>query len=295
MSLGTPKAEVEVDEDLVRSLLRTQHPDLAEQPLALHETGFDNFTFRLGDALTLRLPRREAAAELVVNEQRWLPLLAPRLPIPIPAPLRVGAPSERYPWHWSVLPWLPGHAADEETPGPEESIPFASFLRALHRPAPEEAPDNPFRGVPLAARASVIDERLARLREKTDLIGSEVEEAWQAALSAPTSTERMWLHGDLHARNVLVDHGRISGIIDFGDITSGDVATDLAGAWALFEDPAARRRILDEYAADAPTRCRARGWAVAFGAMLLDSGLIDHPRHAVMGERTLRRIAEDDF
>ena len=295
MNLGTPKPEIDVGEDLIRSLLRDQHPDLADRPLVLFDTGWDNFTFRLGEDLALRLPRREAAAQLILNEQRWLPQLATRLPIPIPAPLRVGNPGAGYPWHWSVLPWLPGRAADEEAPRSDQAIPFAAFLRALHQPAPEDAPENPFRGCALAERASAIEERLTRLRTKTDLIGTEVEEAWRAALSAPVSTESMWLHGDLHARNTLVDHGEISGIIDFGDITSGDVATDLAAAWALFEDSGARRRVLDEVGADAATRCRARGWAVSFGAMLLDTGLIDHPRHAVMGERMLRRIAEDDF
>jgi aminoglycoside phosphotransferase (APT) family kinase protein len=295
MSLGTPKPEIEVDEALVRSLLRDQHPDLADQPLALFETGWDNFTFRLGRDLALRLPRREAAAQLILNEQRWLPHLAVHLPIPIPAPLRVGHPSAQYPWPWSVLPWLPGHAADQEAPGSDQARPFASFLRALHQPAPEDAPENPFRGCALAKRAPSIEERLIRLRAKTDLIGPEVEAAWHAALSAPKSTERLWLHGDLHARNTLVDRGKISGIIDFGDITSGDPATDLAAAWALFDTSEARLRVLDEVAADSATRCRARGWAVSFGAMLLDTGLIDHPRHAAMGERTLRRIAEDDF
>ena len=295
MSPGTPESEIEIDAGLVRSLLCDQHPDLADHELVFFESGWDNSTFRLGDELALRLPRREAAAQLILNEQRWLPELAARLPIPISAPLRVGRPSADYPWHWSVLPWLPGQTANEASPNRDEASRLASFLRALHQPAPEDAPENPFRGCALSKRAAPVEERLARLRKKTDLIGPKVETAWRAALGARESEERMWLHGDLHARNVLVDRERISGIIDFGDITAGDVATDLAAAWALFEDPSARLRVLDEVNADAATRCRARGWAVSFGAMLLDTGLVDHPRHAVMGERTLRRVAEDGF
>ena len=84
MSAGTPEAEIEVDESLVRSLLEEQHPDLADQPLGFAEMGFDNFMFRLGDALAIRMPRRAVAAPLILNEQRWLPALAARLPIPIP-------------------------------------------------------------------------------------------------------------------------------------------------------------------------------------------------------------------
>ena len=295
MGVATPDAEVELDEGGVRLLLQDQHPDLADQNLVLFDTGWDNFTFRLGEGLAVRLPRRAAAADLILNEQQWLPRLASRLPISIPAPLRVGVPSAEYPWHWSVLPWIRGRAADEDEPASDQAIPLAAFLRALHQPAPEDAPKNPFRGCPLAKRAASIEERLTRLREKTDLIGVEIEEAWQSALLATESTERMWLHGDLHARNTLVERGKLTGIIDFGDITAGDVATDLAAIWGLFEASSARQSALDAYDADAATRRRARGWAVSFGAMLLDTGLVDHPRHAAMGERTLRRIAEDDF
>ncbi len=295
MSVGTPKAEVSVDEDLVRGLLHDQHPDLADLTLTVLEPGFDNFIFRLGSDLAVRLPRREVAAELIEHEQRWLPWLAEKLPLPIPAPIRTGVPSDHYPWCWSVLPWLPGRAADEEPPTPDQAIPFAEFLLALHQPASDDAPENPFRGCSLAARAPTIDDRLVRLRVKTDLIGDDVEGVWRAAQSAPDSSQEMWLHGDIHARNTLVSDGKITGIIDWGDITSGDVATDLAAIWGLFEDARARRDAIDRYAPDDATLCRARGWAVSFGALLLDTGLVDHPRHAAMGEKTLRRVAEDEF
>ena len=293
MSVGTPEAEVSVDEALVRELLLEQHSDLADRPLRFVEAGFDNFMFRLGSEHVVRLPRRETSADLIRNEQRCLPLLAPKLPLPIPAPIRTGVPSTLYPWHWSVLPWLPGRAADEEAIASDQAIPFAAFLRALHRPAAADAPDNPFRGCPLADRAEPVGERLVRLREKTSLITSAVEQTWQTALAAAASTEALWIHGDLHARNTLVEGGKIIGIIDWGDVTSGDAATDLASIWGLFEEPSARREAIETYKPDADLLCRAKGWAVSFGALLLDTGLVDHPRHAVMGEDLLRRIAED--
>ena len=126
--MGTPAPEIDLDVDLVQSLLREQHPDLVDQELVLFDTGWDNFTFRLGEELALRFPRREAAAQLILNEQRWLPELATHLPIPIPTPLRVGLPSAEYPWHWSVLPWLPGQAADQAAPHSDQAAPFAGFL-----------------------------------------------------------------------------------------------------------------------------------------------------------------------
>ena len=294
MNPGTPRAEIGIDVDLIRRLLLQQHPDLAGLEIRPFESGWDNAMFRLGDELVLRFPRREVAAQLVRNEQRCLARLADRLPIPVPAALRIGRPAQGYPWSWSVLPWIPGHPADEAPPRADQAIPFASFLRALHQPAPDDAPGNAVRGVPLASRAEALEERLGRLRRETDRIGPAIEKTWRSALAAPASQHSCWLHGDLHARNILVENGVLSGIIDWGDVTSGDAATDLAGIWALFEDAAARRAALDHYAPDDATLKRARGWAVLFGVVLLDTGRIDNPRHAAMGERTLRRLAEDE-
>ena len=133
-----PAAEIEVTEGLVRHLLADQHHDLARLPLTLVANGWDNVIFRLGSELTVRLPRRQLAADLVVHEQRWLPELAGRLPIRIPAPVRVGVPDERYPWRWSICPWFGGDvAADVELADPVlEARRLGAFVAALHAPAP---------------------------------------------------------------------------------------------------------------------------------------------------------------
>jgi hypothetical protein len=62
----------------------------------------------------------------------------------------------------------------------------------------------------------------------------------------------------------------------------------------LFSDRAARERALLDYAADADTVLRAKGWAVLFAVMLSDTGLQDHPRHAAIGDAALRQLHEDD-
>jgi len=290
---GTPAADIEVDTALVRRLLAAQHPDLAALPLEAFEAGWDNAMFRLGAEWAVRLPRRLAAAHLLQHEQRWLPELADRLPIPVPAPWRIGHPGEGYPWHWSVLPWLPGVASDLMPPDASQAVPFARFLRALHVAAPTDAPLNPVRGVPLARRAAVVEERLQRLEARTALVTPAVRRAWQQALDAPWDGETTWIHGDLHARNVLVDHAAISGIIDWGDMARGDRATDLAAFWIVLPDADARRAAIDAYAdASDALWARALGWAVLFGSVLLDTGLADHPRHARIGELTLRRVAQ---
>lgn len=291
---GTPASELEIDGTLVRRLLEEQHPDLADLPIELVDAGWDNAMFRLGDQLSVRLPRRQVAAALLENEQIWLPQLAARLPIPVPSPLRVGQPTSVYPWSWSILPWLSGITADRAEPQPDQASRLASFLRALHSPAPANAPANPVRGVPLQQRAAAVAERMQRLETTTNLITPEIKITWNRAVNAPVDLPPTWLHGDLHARNVLVENGVITGIIDWGDMTAGDLATDLAAIWMLFSTPSVRQQVLIEYGnVSEATLQRAKGWAVLFGVMLLDSGLLDNLRHAVMGERTLRRIAEE--
>ena len=103
-----PAADVEVTTELVRRLLAGQHQDLAGRPVEFLANGWDNAMFRLGDDLLVRLPRREAAAQILLNEQRWLPVLAPRIQLPIPYPERTGLPAHGYPFSWSVVPYLPG-------------------------------------------------------------------------------------------------------------------------------------------------------------------------------------------
>src|SRR3982751_1828055 len=103
-----PRAEVTIDLDLVRALLREQHPDLAALTLVDAGEGWDNRLVRVGEKLAVRMPRRAAAADVIEQEQRWLPALAARLPLPVPVPVRTGRPGCGYPWRWSVVPWLPG-------------------------------------------------------------------------------------------------------------------------------------------------------------------------------------------
>jgi aminoglycoside phosphotransferase (APT) family kinase protein len=286
-----PAADIEIGAALVRSLLREQHPDLADLPLQPVDSGWDNAMFRLGEALVVRLPRRVAAAHLIEHEQEWLPQLAPLLPLPVPAPVRIGRPAESYPWRWSIVPWLSGRNADLCEPRVDQAERLAAFLRALHRPAPANAPVNPYRGGPLRERAEQIAERIGRLERDTTLLNDDVVRLYHAALEAPIDVAPTWLHGDLHAGNLLVDEGVITGVIDWGDMASGDRATDLATLWMNLSDRKARENAMRACSgvSDA-TWLRAKGWAVFFGVTLGTSGLAGDTRHALMARRTLERV-----
>jgi len=290
-----PAAEVGVSPELVRRLLEAQQPDLAHLPVRLMAYGWDNFMYRLGDDLAVRLPRRAAAAGLIVHEQRWLPVVAPRLPLPVPAPVRAGRPALGYPWPWSIVPLLPGQLAAREPPADpaRAAASLGRFLGALHVPAPPDAPANPLRGIPLAERAAAVTENLSVLGGLVDR--GAATRAWRAALATPAwGRAPVWLHGDLHPANILVHRGRISGVIDFGDITAGDPATDLSVAWMLL--PAdCRGAFRDAYRAASGRAdgddlwARARGWALALSLACLANSA-DNPLIAAIGRRTIDAV-----
>lgn len=269
-------AEIDIAPELVERLVATQHPQLVGD-VTLLAHGWDNDVFRLGADLVVRMPRRRAAVPLLDHERRWLPLLADRLPVPIPSPVAVGRPGEGYPWPWTVLPYLAGEGASgvpRRRRGPLVE-PLAGALRALHTPAPADAPRNPVRGVPLADRDEPVRERLRseRLDARADLLG-----LWEDALAAPRfDREPVWLHGDLHPANALVGaDGALAALIDFGDLTSGDPATDLAAGWLFFDrDDRARFRAL--VGGDDATWRRARGWAVALASAMVVGSAPDSP------------------
>lgn len=292
-SMSSPVAEVEIGEDLVRRLLAQQRPEWADLGLVRVGEGWDNVLFRLGDDLAVRMPRRAMAAHLVVNEQRWLPVLAPRLPLPVPVPLHLGVAGHGYPWSWSVVPWIEGDVIDRQQPADWTRVAtqLGTFLAALHAPAPRDAPSNPYRGGPLVERT---DRLLAGLDVVGDVVDrSAVEAAWAMLVDTPADGGApRWLHGDLHPLNILVDRGVVSGVIDFGDITAGDRAADLSVAWTVLPGPV--RAVFREAAGSAlpvddHTWDRARAWALALGIAYLHGD----GRVAAIGDRAVVEALTD--
>ena len=293
--MDTPAADILVDELLVRRLLRQQHPDLARRDLRLVANGWDNVMYRLGDDLVVRLPRRTIAAKLIEHEQRWLPSFAERVSIPIPAPVRIGIGTEEFPWRWSVIPWLDGELASGTPLEDHGSLAddLATFIRELHTPAAADAPTNPVRGVPLASRDAVVRERLA-----SGLVprAKDVAPLWAAAVATrPWTSPPVWLHGDLHPANILLRGGRLAGVIDFGDLTGGDPATDLATAWLTF-DAAGRASFREALAGllgnagyDDATWARARGWAIVLATAFLTNSA-DNPAMHAIGAHALNEV-----
>ncbi|MDQ1051108.1 aminoglycoside phosphotransferase family protein [Streptomyces sp. V4I2] len=264
--------EVKFEQDLVRALLRDQHPDLAGLELRDVNGGWDNQQWRLGEELAVRLPRTERAPALLHTEQTWLPVLAKLLPLPTPTPLRIGKPSSLFQHTWTIARWVEGEPADHAPITRIDAAEIlAEFLAVLHHKAPADAPANPTRGIPLAGLQVEPDGWFEVITDyKT---ADAAREVWEKAVAAPPwQGAPLWLHGDLHPANVVVRDGTLAGVIDFGEMCAGDPATDLSAAWILLPAGAASR-FFDAYEhADDATITRARGWAVLRALGLIGIG-----------------------
>src|SRR5215210_2563053 len=257
---------MEIDEQLARRLVDRQFPQWAGLPIhRVEHDGWDNRTFRLGDRMTVRMPSGPWYALQVEKEQRWLPRLAPQLPLPIPVPVAQGEPGEGYPYPWSVYGWLDGEVAmrAEIADLTAFAIAVARFLAALQRIDATDGPGpgrhNFFRGGPLTTYADETLEAIAALGDEVD--GDAAMPVWEDAVSARPDGDPVWFHGDVATGNLLLRDGRLAAVIDFGTSGVGDPACDTVIAWTLLRG-AARAAFRSALGADDATWARGRGWAL---------------------------------
>jgi aminoglycoside phosphotransferase (APT) family kinase protein len=286
-----------IDERLARRLVDRQFPQWTDLPITrVEQDGWDNRTFRLGDELSIRLPSGDWYALQVEKEQRWLPVLAGRLPLPIPTPVAAGVPGDGYPYPWSVYRWLDGRPAT--TARIDDLAAFATdlagFLVALRQVDPTGGPEpgrhNFFRGGPLTTYA---EETLAAV----DRLGAEIPRdavlaAWDDAVGAVWRGEPVWFHGDVAAGNLLVREGKLAAVIDFGSSGVGDPACDVVIAWTMLDGPSrdAFRRTLG---VDRATWSRGRGWALWKALITLAGALERGSASAALPRRDIRRVLAD--
>ena len=266
--------EVHVDVPLVRRLLERQFPKWADLPIEpVVPRGTDNALFRLGDEMVARLPRRERTVVTLEKERAWLPRIAPSLPVAVPRPLEDGVPGDGYPFPWAIYTWLEGETASVERIGDREAFArdLGESVAVLQGIDPTDGPPpgehNFFRGEPLVRRDAATRAAIPSLEARIDT--EAVTAAWEEALQAP-EWERppVWIHGDLDSRNLLVQDGRLSAVIDFGSLGVGDPACDAMVAWKVLTADT-RDIFRSVLSIDDPTWARGRGWALsqALGAM----------------------------
>jgi aminoglycoside phosphotransferase (APT) family kinase protein len=265
-----------IDVALARGLIDRQFPQWSDLPITeVALNGWDNRTFRLGSELSIRLPTGSWYAKQVEKEQRWLPVLAPRLPLPIPAPVVRGQPDDDYPFPWSVYRWLEGEPAAGAPIADltDFATALAQFLNSLERtdatdgPAPGE--HNFFRGGPLGHYAAEALEAVETLGD--EIPRDDVLRVWEDAMATTWERDPVWFHGDVAVGNLLVREGRLAAVLDFGSSGVGDPACDMVIAWTFLEG-ASRDRFRADRGVDPGTWSRGRGWALWKALITYDGG-----------------------
>lgn len=284
-----------IDASLVGRLIAAQFPQWADLPVVkVRSTGTDNAMYRLGDDLVVRLPRVPDAARQVDTEQRWLPRLAPHLPLPVPAPLGRGVPDLGFPMPWSVLAWLDGENAFD---GPivdlrDAAVALGSFVAAMRRVDATGGPRS-FRGGPVSVRDDEVRAAIRDLDADGTIDGEAATAAWEQALALPQWEGKAgWLHGDLMPGNLLTRHGRLAAVIDFGVVGTGDPACDVVPAWFLFGG--ATQEVFRAAAdVDDTTWARGRGWALCLGLGAAHRCRRRNPALAAAGRRAMFEALAD--
>jgi aminoglycoside phosphotransferase (APT) family kinase protein len=278
----------DIGTDLVRRLVDTQFPGWAGRPLRpVVPGGSDHLIHRLGDDLSVRLPRHDGAIGQAEKELRWLPRLAPHLPLAVPAPVAVGRPGFGYPWPWAVTRWLDGEVATVEVlaGSAETAVALAEFLGALQRFPP--AADAPGDARTLADRD--IGTRAAIAQAAVVFDAAAMTRLWEAALAAPGwDGPPVWVHGDFHTGNLLTDGHRVRAVIDFGGLGVGDPARDMMIAFTLLS-AGTRAVFRSALGVNDATWLRGRGWALATGLNAYCSYAATDARVAA---QTTRQITE---
>lgn len=290
--------KLEIDVALVRRLVAAQFPQWVHLPITpVERQGWDNRTFRLGVDKSVRLPSAAGYALQVQKEQRWLPELAPLLPLSIPVPLALGLPDKNFPWHWSIYRWLDGDTASLERLDDitEFATTLAHFLVALQKVdpsgGPSPGPHSFWRGGPLAIYEAETRRTIVGL---AGAVGTEAATAvWETALAASWKSPPVWFHGDVAAGNLLVREGKLKAVIDFGCSGVGDPACDMVIAWTLLtgESRGAFRQTL---AVEAGTWARGRGWALWKALITLAEHIHANSLIADEARRVLNEILADD-
>ncbi|WP_340682620.1 aminoglycoside phosphotransferase family protein [Amycolatopsis coloradensis] len=285
--------EADIDEELVRRLVAGQFPAWADLPIeAVASSGTDNAMYRLGTDLAVRLPRIPGAATDVAAEQKWVPLLAPHLPVVVPMPVACGGPALGYPYPWTVCRWLPGtNPAVDDLAAPEQlAADLASFITALRRVAPDCAPSGG-RGVPLAMRDKPTRTAIAALDGLVDTAA--VTAVWQDALRIPAwSDPPAWAHADLSPGNLLVRDGRLTAVIDWSIAGVGDPTVDLIVAWNLLP-ASARLTFREALDVDDDTWRRGRGWALSISLIQLPYYEHTNPALAANSRHVIAEVLAD--
>lgn len=289
----TPRSEVSITRKTVIQICDSV--SITVEHIEKVGEGWDNALFKVNNKYLLRLPRRATADILIQNEIRFLQSHSSGLSIDTPTILFSGRPCEWFPFHWFLSQYIEGSPAVYAKPKAHQIPRYIQFLKTLHSFDSTNAPHNLHRSSGLEQRASDMSTKLSALKKVSNVVDERMTKVWIDALEAEQVTEQVIIHGDLHARNILIQDSHFSGIIDWGDVCAGDPATDLASIWMLFGESAEREKAIKLYDYDSELIKRAKGWATVFGVLLTCIGIKNKDAHEIIGRFTLHNLQNDHF
>jgi aminoglycoside phosphotransferase (APT) family kinase protein len=283
---------------LVRRLIG-QFPELRTDSLRLLGEGWDRAAWLVNKDWVFGFPRRAVAVPGIEREMKFLPLLAPLLPLPIPRPVFFGRPAHGYAWPFFGSAFLPGRevcdVALDDARRIDAGVEVAAFLRRLHGAdvanavGADQLPFDPNRRADMTRRVAMTREQVKEIER----LGLWRAPALVARLLAeaeglpPPEQSLAVAHGDLHFRHLLVQDGRPSGVIDWVDVCRADPAIDLQLVWS-FLPPRGREAFLRVYGPVTEEQLlRARVLAFSLCAALAryghEEGMTSVEREAIVG------------
>jgi len=288
------KESLNITPELAGQLIANQFPEYAHLPIVpVQAQGHDNYTFRLGQQLLMRMPSAAVYALKVPIEQAVLPCLRPFISVAIPEPVKMGEPCLDYPFHFSIYKWLDGCSLNtlnmNHTTLNVLALELANFLKQLQAiqgvKLLEPGQHNWWRGAHVSVYDDQFRQQVAALAGVIDTANAMV--LWESACQTQWHKPAVWIHGDFASGNLLLQAGHLAGVIDFGGVAVGDPACDLVIAWTLL-DESARAIFIHAMALDENTWLRAKAWALWKATFEL-SQMLNHQQHAALVQKNIIR------
>lgn len=254
-----------INPTLVNAIISCQFPEYSHLAVTKpKKQGHDNHTFKLGKTMIVRLPTQQSYSQAVNKEQRFLPVLAPHLKTRIPKPVRLGMPSNLYPYHFSIYEWIPGKSLDVVNMCDQDkerlSLNMVEFLQELQDivvSGPSPGQHNWWRGGHISIYEKDAKKQFSQLSGMID--ANKATQLWDAACKTKWSKRPVWIHGDLSAGNILIQKNKLCAVIDFGCMGVGDPACDFGVAWTLFNGKA-REVFISKSGINDDVWLRAKAW-----------------------------------
>lgn len=291
--------QLNVTVDVVRRLITDQFPAWALfSIMPVHVEGTVNAIFRIGEGLAARFPLQPRDVE---TTRQWLRSeadaaleLSAHTSFPVPEPVAIGEPGAGYPLPWSVQTWLPGTTASQQDPSnsgdfAHDLAKFIAEVRAIDVRGRSFAGDG--RGGDLRSHDEWMEVCFKQSEQLFDV--ARLRRIWARLRELPRESPDVMTHGDLIPGNVLVNNGRLVGILDVGGLGPADPALDLVTAWHLL-DAGPRKLLREDLRSDELEWERGKAWAFqqAMGAAWYYHST--NPPMSRMGRRTIERILADE-